>query len=152
MRQPDYEAFFSNYVAVFNHSLTDGADADAIRASYAEYFVSAGAGGAVMGGANDDRYAEILRQGAGFYRAVGLQGMRLIKVEVTPIDAAHDMVRPYFHADYKKKNGEALPIEFDVVYMLQRREGGPKIFAVVAGDEMGIYRRYGLVDEEGKPV
>src|SRR5690606_18168747 len=63
----------------------------------------------------------------------------------------HDMVRPYFHADYKKKNDEALPIEFDVVYMLQRREGGPKIFAVVAGDEMGIYRRYGLVDEEGKP-
>lgn len=152
MRQPDYEAFFSNYVAVFNRSLTDGADADAVRASYAEYFVSAGAGGAVMGGANDDRYAEVLRQGAGFYRAVGLQGMRIIKVEVTPLDAEHDMVRPYFHADYKKKNGEALPIEFDVVYMLQRREGGPKIFAVVAGDEMGIYRRYGLVDEEGKPV
>ena len=152
MRQPDYEAFFSNYVAVFNRSLKDGAGADAVRASYAEYFVSAGAGGAVMGGANDDRYAEVLRQGAGFYRAVGLQGMRLIKVEVTPIDAAHDMVRPYFHADYKKKNGEALPIEFDVVYMLQRREGGPKIFAFVAGDEMGLYRQHGLVDEEGKPA
>jgi len=62
------------------------------------------------------------------------------------------MVRPYFHADYKKKNGEAQPIEFDVVYMLQRREDGPKIFAFVAGDEMAIYREHGLVDDEGRPV
>jgi hypothetical protein len=43
-------------------------------------------------------------------------------------------------------------LDADVVYMLQRREGGPKIFAFVAGDEMGIYRRYGLVDEQGRPV
>jgi hypothetical protein len=152
MQQPDYEAFFRNYVDVFNRSLRHGVDADAIRASYAEYFVSAGFGEVVRGGANDEKYAEALREGAGFYQAIGLQGMRLEKVEVTPIDAWHDMVRPYFHADYKKKDGEALPIEFDVVYMLQRREGGPKIFAFVVGDEMGIYRQHGLVDEKGKPV
>jgi hypothetical protein len=152
MRQPDYEAFFTNYIAVFNRSLKSGVDAEAVRASYAEYFVSASAGGTVQGGANDGKYAKVLRQGAAFYRAIGLQGMRLLKVEVTPIDAEHDTVRPYFHADYRKKNGEALPIEFDVVYMLQRREGGPKIFAFVAGDEMEIYRQHGLVDEEGKPV
>ena len=152
MRQPDYEAFFRNYIAVFNRSLTSDVDADAVRASYAEYFVSASVGGAVQGGANDEKYAEVLRQGTGFYRAIGLKGIRLIKVEVMPIDAEHDMVRPYFHADYRKKNGEALPIEFDVVYMLQRREGGPKIFAFIAGDEMGIYRQHGLIDDEGKPV
>lgn len=152
MRQPDYEAFFTDYVGVFNRSMTGGVDADAIRASYAEYFVSASVGGKVQGGANDETYADILRQGACFYRSIGLQGMRLIKVEVTEIDTGHDIVRPYFHADYKKKDGEALPIEFDVVYMLQRREGGPKIFAFVAGDEMAIYREHGLVDDEGKPV
>jgi len=152
MQKPDYEAFFRNYVDIFNRSMTGSVDADAIRASYAEYFVSAGVGGKVLGGANDEKYAEILRQGAGFYRSIGLQGMRLIKVEVTEIDSGHDMVRPYFHADYKKKNGEAQPIEFDVVYMLQRREDGPKIFAFVAGDEMAIYREHGLVDDEGRPV
>jgi hypothetical protein len=152
MQQPDYEAFFRNYVDVFNRSMKDGVDADAILANYAEYIVSAGVGGAVQGGANDGKYAEALRQGAGFYQAIGLQGMRLEKVEVTEIDAGHDMVRPYFHADYKKKNGEAVPIEFDVVYMLQRREGGPKIFAFVAGDERGMYRQHGLVDEHGKPA
>jgi hypothetical protein len=152
MQQPDYEAFFRNYVDVFNRSMTDGVDADAILASYAEYIVSAGVGGVVQGGANDGKYAEALRQGAGFYQAIGLQGMALLKVEVTAIDAEHDMVRPHFRADYRKKDGQTLSIDFDVVYMLQRREGGPKIFAFVAGDEMGMYRQHGLVDEHGKPA
>jgi hypothetical protein len=151
MQQPDYEAFFSNYVDVFNRSMTDGADVDAIRASYAEYFVSAG-NGAVQGGANDEEYGEVLRQGAGFYQAIGLSGMTLLRVEVMPIDADHDMVRPYFRADYRKKNGDDLSIPFDLVYMLQRREGGPKIFAFIAGDEMALYREYGLIDEQGKPA
>ena len=152
MQPPDYDAFFRNYIDVCNRSMTGGVDADAIRASYAEYFVSAGVGGAVRGAANDEKYAEVLRQGAGFYEAIGLQGMTLLKVEATPIDAEHDMVRPYFRADYRRKDGETLSIEFDVVYMLQRREGGPKIFAFVSGDEMGLYRQHGLVDEEGKPA
>jgi hypothetical protein len=152
MQQPDYEAFFRNYVDVFNRSMKDGVDADAILASYAEYIVSAGVGGAVQGGANDGKYAEALRQGAGFYQAIGLQGMALLKVEVTAIDAEHDMVRPHFRADYRKKDGQTLSIDFDVVYMLQRREGGPKIFGFVAGDEMGMYRQHGLVDEHGKPA
>jgi hypothetical protein len=151
MQQPDYEAFFNNYVDVFNRSVQGGVDVGAIRASYAEYFVSAG-GGAVQGGANDEKYAEVLRQGSSFYQAIGLTGMALLKVEVTPIDPDHDMVRPYFRADYRKKDGENLSIDFDLVYMLQRRDGGPKIFAFIAGDEMALYREYGLVDEEGKPT
>jgi hypothetical protein len=152
MQRPDYEAFFRNYVDVFNGSMKDGVDADAILANYAEYIVSASAGGAVQGGANDGKYVEALRQGAGFYQAIGLLGMALLKVEVTAIDAEHDMVRPHFRADYRKKDGKTVSIEFDVVYMLQRRAGGPKIFAFVAGDEMGMYRQHGLVDEHGKPA
>ena len=62
------------------------------------------------------------------------------------------MVRPFFRADYRKKDGSQVSIEFDVAYMLQRRVGGPKIFAFVAGDEMALYREYGLVDKDGKPT
>ena len=152
MRQPDYEKFFSDYIDVFNRSMKDGVDADAIRASYAEYFVTAGVGGVVQGGANDEKYAEVLQQGAGFYQAIGLQGMALLKVDVMPIDDEHDMVRPYFRADYRKQEREPVSIEFDVVYMLQRRDGAPRIFALVAGDEMALYRKNGLVDRDGNPV
>ena len=34
---------------------------------------------------------------------------------------------------------------------IQRCDDGPKIFAFVAGDEMALYRKYGLVDGDGKP-
>ncbi len=152
MQKPDYEAFFRDYVAVFDRSSTGEIDIDAIRASYAEYFVSAAAGGVVKGGANDEKYAEALRQGSDFYKAIGLQRMVLLKVLSTEIDADHDMVRPFFRADYVRQDGSAVSIEFDLAYLLQRREKGPKIFAFVAGDERALYRRHGLVDEDGTPA
>ena len=152
MQQPDYEKFFRNYVEVFNRSTTGEPDTDAIRASYAEYFVSASANGAVQGGANDEKYADILRQGAGFYQSIGLVGMTVLKVETTEIDGEHDMVRPFFRADYRKKDGSPVSIEFDLAYFCQRRFDGPKIFAFVAGDEMALYREVGLMGEDGKPA
>ena len=152
MQQPDYAVFFKNYVDIFNRSLAGAPDVDAIRADYAEYVVSAGAGGVVAGGRNDEKYADVLRKGAEFYRKVGLQRMTLLKVEATPLDDGHDMARSFFRADYKREDGTGVSIEFDVVYMLQRRESGPKIFCFVAGDEMALYRQYGLVDEAGQPV
>lgn len=151
MAATDYEAFFQDYVQAFNQSLVEDAS-DSIRASYAEYFVSAGVGEAVQGGANDEKYADILRKGAEFYRALGLRKMSLLEIEVTPIDEGHDMARPFFRADYVRRDGTPVSIDFDVVYMLQKRADGPKIFAFVAGDEMELYRKYRLVDESGRPA
>lgn len=152
MREPDYESFFHDYVEVFNRSITEAVDVEAIRASYAEYFVSATVGGLVQGGANDGKYADVLKQGAEFYRALGLQRMVVVKVEAASIDDGHDLVRPFFRADYERKDGKAVSIEFDVAYMIQRRDDGPKIFAFVAGDEMALYKKHGLVDQDGKPA
>ncbi|MEO9337952.1 nuclear transport factor 2 family protein [Mesorhizobium sp. SB112] len=151
MAATDYEAFFQDYVQAFNQSLVEDAS-DFIRASYAEYFVSAGVGEAVQGGANDEKYADILRKGAEFYRALGFRKMSLLEIEVTPIDEGHDMARPFFRADYVRRDGTPVSIDFDLVYMLQKRADGPKIFAFVAGDEIALYRKYGLVDESGKPA
>jgi hypothetical protein len=151
MAATDYEAFFQDYVQAFNRSLVEDVS-DSIRASYAEYFVSAGVGEAVQGGANDEKYADILRKGAEYYWALGLKKMSLLEIEITPIDEGHDMVRPFFRADYVRRDGTPVSIDFDVAYMLQKRASGPKIFAFVAGDEMALYRKYGLVDDSGKPV
>jgi hypothetical protein len=115
-------------VAALNRALSDDAGIEAIRPIYAEYLVWAG-GGAVQGGANDENYTEILRQGLDFYRRIRLQGMTVLKVHSTQIDAGTT----------------------EVAYMIQRRDGGPKVFAFVAGDEMGLYRKYGLVDEAARP-
>lgn len=148
----DYEKFFRDYVDVFNRSMTGEVETDAIRASYAEFIVSAGANGAVQGGANDDKYAEVLRKGAEFYKALRMQAMELRRVEVSPIDEGHDVVRAFFTARHARRDGTQVSIDFDVSYMLQKRKTGPKIFAFVAGDEMALYRQYGLVDADGKPA
>lgn len=148
----DYETFFRDYVDVFNRSIGGEVDTDAIRASYAEFFVSATAGGVVQGGANDDKYAEVLKQGAAFYKTIRLREMKLRSVDVSPIDDGHDLVRVFFTSSYDRKAAEPVSIDFDVTYMLQRRETGPKIFAFVAGDEMALYRQYRLVDADGKPT
>ena len=76
-----------------------------------------------------------------------------MKVERVEADALYenlDRVRVYYRAAYRKKDGSSLEIPFDVLYLLQRRAAGPKIFAFIAGDEMGLYRRYGLVNDKGE--
>ena len=72
--------------------------------------------------------------------------MSVRRVDVTPIDDRHHMAKVHYRADYQKTNGEPVSIDFDVTYILQTRDGRSRIFAFVAGDEMGIYRQHGLVD------
>lgn len=151
MNAPDYREFFERYVDVFNQVLDGHAPAEQVRASYAEHFVSASAGGMVQGGANDERYAQVLRDGAEFHRLIGTQRMHLRGVEAMPIDEQHDLVRVRMRSDHEQRDGQPLGLDFVVTYLLQRRDGGPKIFAFIAGDEMALYREHGLVDEQGRP-
>jgi hypothetical protein len=152
MDQPDYNAFFRDYAAAYERSLGETVDSAAIRSFFAEEFLGAGVDESVRAGRNDDSFEDALQQGYAFYKAIGTKRMRSRKVEVAAIDDGHDLVRVYYTADYEKKDGTAVSIDFDVAYLLQRRKGGPKIFAFIAGDEMGLYRRLGLVDATGRPA
>lgn len=149
---PDYEALFRDYVAAYNRSLGDAVDVKAIRAFFAESFIGAGANGQVNAGGNDDSFATALRQGYAFYKAIGTRRMDVELVHAEPLHEGHDKVVVSYRAHYKKKDGSRLEIPFQLVYLLQRRKEGPKIFGFVAGDEMALYREHGLVDEKGKPA
>ena len=78
--------------------------------------------------------------------------MAVERVEPEPIHPDHDRVRVFYRASYRKKDGTELSIPFDVLYLLQRRPGGPRIFGFISGDEMGAYRQHGLVGDDGKPA
>ncbi|AKT36765.1 hypothetical protein [Chondromyces crocatus] len=147
----DIRQFFEGYVDAFNRSLAGPVDSDGIRRHFAERFLAAGPG-TVDAGNNDQSFVETLEKGYGFYRSIGTRQMRLKDVSVVPIDDAHQLVRVFYSADYERKNsvGEApsiVTIDFDVTYVLQSREAGPLIVAFIAGDEMGLYRKHGLVPE-----
>lgn len=149
---PNYESFFREYAKAYERSLGTDVDVDAIRGFFAEAFVSAGVGGQVAVGANDETFAQTLKTGFGFYKSIGTTGMAVERVETEVLYENHDRVRVFYRAGYRKKDGTELSIPFDVLYLLQRRADGPKIFGFIAGDEMAVYRRLGLVDESGQPA
>lgn len=149
---PDYEAFFRRYADAYQRSLGDRVEADLIRSFFAESFLAASTLGGVNTGPNDETFARTLEQGYTFYKAIGTRRMAVERVEVEPIYENHDRVRVFYVAQYERSDGAWITIPFDVLYLLQRREDGPKIFAFIAGDEMALYREHGLVDADGNPT
>ncbi|MVQ31610.1 hypothetical protein [Ramlibacter pinisoli] len=149
---PDYEEFFRQYARAYERSLGESVDVAAIRAFFAEGFISVSVGGRVAAGANDETFEEALIRGYGFYKAIGTRSMKVDRVETEALCENHDRVRVYYSAGYRKRNGAEVSIPFDVLYLLQRRSGSPKIFGFIVGDEMAIYKQHGLVDETGQPA
>jgi hypothetical protein len=143
--QPDFDRFFRNYAEAYNRSLGERVDDGAIRSKFAGCFVAAGPGG-VACGKNDDSFRTALEGGYAFYKSIGTRGISVQRVDVTPIDALHHLAKVHYRADYQKKTGEAVNIEFDVTYILQTRDGVSRIFAFITGDEMAAYRQHGLVE------
>jgi hypothetical protein len=152
MEMPDYTQWFRDYAAACERSLGDRVDVAALRGCFAEGFVAASIQGPVQAGLNDEAFERTLRAAQAFYRAIGTRSMSVERVEVTPLCLNHDRVRVFYRAGYRKPDGAPLTIRFDVVYLLQRRGEGPKIYAFIAGDEMALFRQHGLVDEAGRPL
>jgi len=152
MQQPDYVEFFHRHADTFSRILTGELDATRLGDSYAESFVAASANGIVQAGHHDERFSEALRDSTEFYRRIGTRRMQVRGVQPQALDDEHDQVRVAFRTDHRRPDGHELGLEFEVTYLLQRREGGPRIFAFVTGDEMALYRAHGLVDDAGRPA
>ena len=140
------ESFFQGYIDAFNRSLGDEVDVEGIRAHFSDCFVGAGPDGVKCGENNDD-FADTLRQGYAFYRSIGTRAMAVRSVTTTPIDETHQMAKVAYRAAYEKPTGEIVDIDFAVTYFLASpNETRPfTIFGFVAGDEMALYRRHGLL-------
>jgi hypothetical protein len=78
--------------------------------------------------------------------------MKVTRVQASALYPNHDAVQVFYKAGFQKKDGSELTIEFDVLYIVQRREEGPRIVAFISGDEMAAYRQHGLVDAQGHPA
>ncbi|WP_338720568.1 nuclear transport factor 2 family protein [Devosia sp. XK-2] len=150
--QPDYLAHFRRYAEAYEQSLGDHVEADLIRSFFADDIMAPATSGGINVGKNDRGFVQTLKQGYQFYKAIGTTSMQVRRVDVTEIAYNHDSVRVFYTSGYRRKDGSDLTIDFDVTYLAQRTDDGPKIFAFIAGDEMGLYQQYGLVDNEGKPL
>ena len=144
--QADLSAFFMAYSERINEALgtKPRVDSDAMAAAFADAFIEAGPQG-VSCGRNDDNYREMIARGLEFYRSIGTRSMRVLAIESGEIKDGHFMARVFWQADYRKKDGSSISLEFDVVYFLQKQQDELKIFAYVTGDEQQAYKDAGLL-------
>jgi hypothetical protein len=140
--------FFAEYTARFNRALQEPAqeDVEATAGAFADCFVEANPRG-VNCGRNDEQFRAMIPQGNAFYRGIGTKAMQITRIEITSLDELHAMAKVYWDSRYEKQNGEEVQIEFDVIYLLQIRDGVPRIFGYITGDEQAVLGAHGLIAE-----
>jgi hypothetical protein len=135
---------FERYERFFNGSLGGDMDTDEIASLYASDFIAASPAG-VMTGKNDDRLKQVMAQGYSHYRAIGTKEMRIRKIRLSEIDELHCVAHVAWTATYARKDQPDTAIDFDVHYLVQSLDGGPKVFGWVSGDEQALLRKHGIV-------
>lgn len=138
--------FFAEYAARVNRALAEPPELniEETAAAFADCFIEASPNGIVCG-QNDEKLRAAIPQGMNFYRSIGTKSMLIVSLEVTPLDNLHSMVKVNWKASYIKKDSSKLQIPFSVIYFLQIRNGKPKIFGYITGDERKAYRDSGLI-------
>lgn len=97
----------------------------------------------VAGAKNDDTFKEAILKRWAFYKRIGIQSMNILSKEITLLDELHAIVKIHWKSSYRKSDGSFGTIEFDVIYIVQLRSAGIKIFAYITGDEQKHYEIVG---------
>lgn len=151
MTPPDYDHWFRDYARLLTEALHGDVPAKALRRRYDDAFIAGGPDG-VKTGRNGWLLSLASWQAARFHRKVGTVETRVETVEPIQLFEGFDAVRVRFSSDHRTTEGlRTLP--FEITYLMRRTGAGEaKIFGFLAGDEMEVYRRQGLVDAKGRPT
>jgi hypothetical protein len=140
------EDFFNQYSSTMNNALFgEQYELNTIMNSFSDFVVGASPVG-VAGGKNDEQFAKAMLGGIDFYKKIGIISMNIISKEVNILDEVHAVVKIVWNCFYGNENGSG-EIPFEVVYMVQYRDGVNKIFAYVTGDEKATFRHHKLIPE-----
>ncbi len=143
------EDFFSQYASIMNNALFGEVyDLGTIMNSFSDFVVGARPRG-VAGGKNDEQFEKVIRRGIDFYKRIGIMSMNIISKEVNILDDFHAIVKVCWNSFYENENSSG-EIPFEVVYIVQHKDGLNKIFAYVTGDEQTAFRDHKLIPEDVK--
>lgn len=134
---------FERYERFFMRAL--GGDLDMAEAAslYASEFIAATPAG-VMGGRNDAAFAQAMAKGYERYRAIGTKAMTIRQVRFSPIDDLHCVAHVAWTATYARAGQDDVAIDFEVHYLVQALDDGPKVFGWVSGDEEALLKQHGV--------
>ncbi|MBR0840680.1 nuclear transport factor 2 family protein [Bradyrhizobium liaoningense] len=134
---------FERYGRLFRMALEDAVDMDEVVSSYAAAFVAASPAG-VSVGQNDEQLKRMMQQGFERNRRIGTKDMRLRNVCISPIDEHHCLAHVAWTAVYDRGGEPDVSIDFEVHYLVQELEDGPKIFGWISGDEQAVLKQHGI--------
>jgi len=140
----DVQKFFKAYEKVYNDAIAGHVDMDDFGAMYSSGFVSVTPAG-VMAGENGVQFRDIMKKGFEAYRAMGSKTMTCKDVSVTPIDQDRCVAKVEWSGGYERKDKSPVTIDFEVDYLVERRDGSLKVFGWIAGDEQAEFKKHGLL-------
>lgn len=138
------ELFFNQYEKRFNDALEGNLEIDEIASCFAECFVQAHPNGTVCG-SNNEEFKKLIPQGYDFYRKIGVTAMKITSKETTSLDSLHCMAKLKWKMLYRKVDELSGAIEFEVIYFLQKRASGYKIFSYITEDEEAVLKQHDLI-------
>ena len=136
--------FFERYAALFNRALKAETGMDEVATLYASAFIAASPAG-VTAGHNDAALKQAMADGYERYRRMGTKEMRLRDIRVSVIDDRHCLAGLDWTATYARQGRDDVAIDFEVHYLVQILDGGPRVFGWIAGDEDALLRRHGIL-------
>ncbi|UCI23597.1 nuclear transport factor 2 family protein [Mesorhizobium sp. B2-8-5] len=140
----DVQKFFKTYEKVYNDAIAGNVDMDDFGAMYSTGFVSVTPVG-VMVGENGKKFQDTMRKGFEAYRAMGSKTMTCKDVSVTAIDQDRCVAKVEWSGEYERKDKRLVTIDFEVDYLVERRQGSLKVFGWIAGDEQAEFNKHGLL-------
>lgn len=147
MSTPDYRSFFEDFASAYQNALSGGSGEDLHR-FFAENFMALGSNATLrLTNLNTD-FDDYLEHSAKLYARATPIALTVTRVEFEELFAEHDRVKVHFEASYDSPDGKPLTLAFEVVYLLQRRTNGPKIFAFITGHDIADHPEFGLVNPE----
>ncbi|MDX8448954.1 nuclear transport factor 2 family protein [Mesorhizobium captivum] len=142
--ETDAETFFKTYEKIYNEAIAGNVNLNDVAANYSTGFVSVTPAG-VMVGENGKQLKDIMKKGFEAYRAMGSKKMICKEVSVTPIDQDHCVAKVQWSGEYERKDKSPVTIDFEVDYLVERRDGRLKVFGWISGDEQAEFKKHGLL-------
>ncbi len=110
---------------------------------FADTLISAGPGGVIAQGRSE--FMKLAHRTALFYRSAGLISAKILSLQETPVSNEYALVNVHWGVTFRKSPDR--PIEFDVSYIVQKSDPGPRIILSIShqgeGTAMKDFRNQG---------
>ena len=145
IQQHEIDNFFDRYEARINDALEGNhPEIEETARSFSEFFIESSPSRVVVGN-NDENFQKAIVQGWDYYRSIGIFSMEILSTQITILDTLHGIVKVHWRSSFRRKDNTEGDVDFDVFYLLHKKDDDIQIFAYITGDEQQAMKNEGLI-------